>query len=65
MHDCKRGMPPASNKTFWLPKLQQNKIRDADNIRKLEENGWEILVIWQCQLKKRQELEATIKYFLS
>ena len=65
MHDCKRGTPPESNKSFWLTKLQQNKMRDADNIRELEENGWKVLVIWQCRLKKKQELEVTINEFLS
>ena len=64
MHDCKRGKPPESNKDFWLPKLHHNKMRDADNIRELEKTGWKVLVIWQCRLKKKLELEATIKAFL-
>ena len=64
MHDCKRGAPPESNKFFWLPKLQQNKIRDTGNIHALEQAGWKVLVIWQCELKK-QELRAAIKTFLN
>jgi len=65
MHNCRKGTTPESNKDFWLPKLERNKARDTDNLNKLDEMGWKVLVIWQCQLKDIQELEATVTSFLS
>lgn len=65
MHDCKKGAPPESNKNFWYTKLERNKARDAKNLSELEKNGWEVLIIWQCQLKNLLELDAAIRAFLN
>lgn len=63
-HNCKKGSLPDANKSFWQSKLEQNKIRDAENLAKLEKNGWKVLVIWQCQIKYTKALETAIKTFL-
>ena len=43
---------PKSNLSYWKPKLEKNKYNDAQNKRILGEQGWRVLVIWECQLKK-------------
>ena len=63
-HNCKKGSLPDTNKSFWESKLERNKIRDAEDLTKLEKSGWRVLVIWQCQIKNTKVLEASIKTFL-
>lgn len=53
-HKCKRGTLPETNKEFWEDKINGNKKRDKENKRKLTKLGWEYLVIWQCEIKKKK-----------
>ncbi|MBY0475380.1 MAG: very short patch repair endonuclease [Nitrosomonas sp.] len=64
-HDCTRGSAPATNKEFWLPKLEKNKVRDAETFRLLNSMSWSVLVIWQCQMKDEDDLKTTIINFLN
>jgi DNA mismatch endonuclease (patch repair protein) len=43
---------PASNTEFWRSKLTKNAERDERNCRELEGLGWEVLVIWECELRE-------------
>lgn len=65
-HDCKRGHRPETNKSFWNEKIDKNKKRDELTINKLTELGWRVLVIWQCEIKKKTQagLELRLKDFL-
>ena len=42
---------PSSNREFWVKKILRNQERDQENYRMLQENGWHVIVIWECQLK--------------
>lgn len=64
-HNCKRGSMPASNKEFWVPKLEKNKVRDLKVYDLLEAIGWKTLIVWQCQLKDKEELQKIIINFLN
>lgn len=48
---CPAGRIPKSRPEFWEPKLQKNRQRDAANKRELVVAGWQVLVLWECQLK--------------
>jgi DNA mismatch endonuclease (patch repair protein) len=50
---------PQSNTEFWVRKIQRNQERDQENYRILRENGWQVIVLWECQLKPKQ-LEQTM-----
>jgi len=53
MHDgCKRAVLPKSNADYWIPKLQANCERDEANRRYLEQSGWRVITVWECELKK-------------
>lgn len=52
-HDCGRFVMPASNTEYWSKKISGNVERDKTNRLQLEELGWKVLVIWECQLKKK------------
>lgn len=49
-HDCRRGRPPSTNVEFWSAKIRRNRDRDATVKRKLEDMGWTVWTIWECQL---------------
>jgi len=53
MHDCSSFSMPQSRQKYWIPKLIGNKKRDEKNISELEEFGWHVIVIWECELKKK------------
>ncbi|MBP5548306.1 MAG: very short patch repair endonuclease [Bacteroidales bacterium] len=42
---------PQTNREFWVKKILRNRERDQENYRVLQENGWQVIVIWECQLK--------------
>ena len=41
---------PQTNREFWVNKIQRNQERDQRNYQVLRENGWQVIVIWECQL---------------
>jgi DNA mismatch endonuclease (patch repair protein) len=55
---------PRTRLDFWLPKLEGNKRRDAINQASLREMGWDYLVIWECQIKAKEEVAQRIVNFL-
>ncbi len=63
-HRCAKGRPPKSRLNYWLPKLDENKKRDARNIRKLKRSGWGVMTIWQCQIKDMAVIGEKIRVFL-
>ena len=52
---------PKSNTDYWIPKLDRNRKRDAENIRKLESMGWNVIVVWECSLKKNLREDTLCK----
>ncbi len=64
-HDCPGGRKrPKTNKSYWLPKLERNRTRDAANQAELRARGWDALVLWECQLKDTAGLRKRIGDFL-
>ena len=62
-HDCGRFVWPASNEEYWHQKIDRNVERDKENHKLLEEQGWRVLVIWECQLKKSNSEENLEKLY--
>ena len=58
-HGCSRSTLPKTNQDYWIPKIQRNVERDRQNIKALEDAGWKVIVIWECELKKKT-LEETM-----
>ena len=49
---CKNYTIPKTNTDFWVAKVTRNQERDQEVWRKLEANGWSVIIVWECQLKK-------------
>ena len=62
--NCLDGRIPKSNLSYWKPKLERTKLRDANNQDLLLEIGWESLIIWECELSDIPALRSRIQGFL-
>ena len=49
---CPDFVIPKSNQDYWVPKLVKNRERDEKNYEALKKDGWNVLVVWECELKK-------------
>lgn len=51
---CQYSTTPASNAAFWQEKFASNKQRDAVVKRQLRRLGWQVRVVWSCELNQRK-----------
>jgi DNA mismatch endonuclease (patch repair protein) len=49
-HGCPKGRPSKSHTEYWGAKIEANHARDQLNVTQLEAQGWDVLVVWQCEL---------------
>lgn len=63
-HGCRIGRPPKSRLDYWLPKLARNVERDRAKTQAIEAQGWQVLVVWQCQLAETNTLQRLLREFL-
>lgn len=60
---CKYFVWPRNNAEFWKQKIQANIQRDAQKHAQLKELGWNVIVIWECELRskaKNKTLDAVV-----
>lgn len=68
--NCKYFVWPKTNEDFLRAKINANVSRDQENMKLLSELGWNVIVIWECELKKEkylltlQELQKTLQGLL-
>lgn len=55
-HDCPYGVTPNTRTEFWLEKIARNRKRDTAAERRLAEDGWRVLTVWECALRGRTKL---------
>jgi DNA mismatch endonuclease (patch repair protein) len=64
-HDCAEGIrKPKTNQDYWIPKITRNQQRDAENITALRTANWDVFVIWECEIKKRDLLLKKLQQIL-
>ena len=51
---------PATRPEFWIPKLQRNRSRDAENAKRLRVLGWRILTVWECELREPSQVRKRL-----
>lgn len=59
-HACQKGRIPRANSGFWEEKFTKNKARDRRNKRALAGMGWDVVIVWECQLATRARRERTL-----
>lgn len=55
---------PKTRTEYWEPKLDRNRRRDAENLKRLKALGWQVLKIWECQVRDQKKLAQRICRFL-
>ena len=56
-HDC-RNTRPKDNAEYWRKKRERNIKHDKEITRLFENRGWRVLRIWECELKKQNQLST-------
>jgi DNA mismatch endonuclease (patch repair protein) len=55
---------PQSNSEYWNKKLDHNIARDKKNISILKKLGWRVLIVWECETKKKAQASLSRKILL-
>lgn len=55
---------PKSNSEYWSQKIKRNTIRDKKNKKELKKQGWKIITLWECQVKRESSLYQRIRPLL-
>lgn len=64
MHEgCPKFVWPSSNEEYWHSKILSNIKRDKENYIKLRELGWEIIIVWECELKKNRRENTLVHVY--
>lgn len=63
-HDCRKGRLPTSRIDYWEDKIGKNMARDAQNVRDLVSKGWEVCVVWECEIAHMESLKQRLIRFL-
>lgn len=62
--NCPLARLPKGRQDFWAPKLEGNKRRDSEHQDRVREMGWQVLIIWECELSDQAFVESRISDFL-
>lgn len=54
---CSYAVLPKTRVEFWLKKLSGNRHRDRRNVKALEQLGWQVIVVWECELRNETVLK--------
>ena len=61
-HDgCDKFKIPQTNVEFWQNKINRNRERDQQNYQVLHNNGWQVIVVWECQLTPKHIEETMLQ----
>ena len=59
---CKRCRTPSkSNAAFWRAKVESNRLRDVRVSRRLREEGWQVLRVWECVVEHQRTISRLIR----
>ena len=61
--DCPRGTVPSRNSQFWRQKLLKNRERDRTKIRDLQDLGFRVRTVWECELADLKGLTKRLERF--
>ena len=58
---CSRATMPSSNQEYWKQKFKQNVERDKREQAELKKLGWNVIVVWECEVEKTVKIRSMIK----
>lgn len=57
---CKRHRIPKTNSEWWIAKFMKNQNRDAEVEKRLNQLGWTVVVVWECEIDSKLKLERVV-----
>lgn len=64
-HGCKMSKMPKTRPEYWFEKFERNRMRDEKNRLELEDLEWQVLIVWECETKRYEQLKSVILRFLA
>jgi DNA mismatch endonuclease (patch repair protein) len=61
---CSKATTPKSRTQYWREKFDRNVERDEKVMSALKGLGWDVLIIWQCEIKRTENLQTKLEEFL-
>jgi DNA mismatch endonuclease (patch repair protein) len=61
---CRRARIPATNREYWIEKISKNALRDKSQLLTLRNEGWDALIVWECELRETGPLQEKLREFL-
>lgn len=61
---CKWFVLPETNAEFWKKKFDCNRERDKQNYKKLQDDGWNVIIVWECEIRhsdRKMRLETLVE----
>ncbi|WP_444448534.1 very short patch repair endonuclease [Pseudomonas kurunegalensis] len=58
---CKYATTPKTRQEFWIPKFEGNVARDARKEAQLQELGWRVLIVWECETRDLVALDVRLR----
>lgn len=61
---CKWFVLPETNTEFWKKKFDCNRERDKQNYKKLQDDGWNVIIVWECEIRhsdRKMRLETLVE----
>jgi len=62
--NCKYFVVPKSRSRWWLAKIMKTRDKDKTDLLTLRKEGWKIITIWECELKKDKRLKTLENLYL-
>ncbi len=61
---CRAAALPATNHEYWKNKLQKNVVRDKQEMQKLINMGWRVIVIWECEISSKAKQATRLSHLV-
>jgi DNA mismatch endonuclease (patch repair protein) len=62
---CPQAYTPKSRQAFWREKFRGTRLRDQQHLIQLKRDGWDVLIIWECELDSIKSASRKIRDFLT
>jgi DNA mismatch endonuclease (patch repair protein) len=61
---CRLAYEPKSNLAFWKSKFAANVARDEKALADLKQQGWDVLIVWECEVKDSEFVASLLSAYL-
>lgn len=62
---CKHAARPVSRQEYWDAKLNRNIERDKSQQAELQTLGWQVIVVWECEIRNADQLKQRFRHLLT